>query len=524
MRELFGRLVQTTLRALGARTIKGQFLVSYALSTLFAISSIILLVCGVGSPSVQHWLAIAMIAGLWLMIAIGRMFAVAVLMAPIEQLRRNLAIASRGDFTHMLSVDSDDEIGEIFIAYNDMLTRMTDLVTGISHAASSVSVTVDEVSTELEKTARDVGQQHDGIAQVAAAATEMTVSVQEVARSTVSAADNAKRAWQEANTGRKIVEQSVAGVSNLADVVRAASVSMAHLETDSREVGTVIAVIHEIADQTNLLALNAAIEAARAGETGRGFAVVADEVRKLAQRTQASTETIREIIERLQSRAQDAAAHMGTTQQQMQDEVANVRQAGAALDRIVSVVETISELNSQIAAAAEEQGQVASEVEDNISRIAASTESTAQVAAQALKSSGEINQRMDDLRERISRFQTNNRSIDFSAAKIAHMAWKSKLRAYLDGKESMNREHAVSHHDCAFGKWYYSEGLAQYGHIDDLRQIEQPHAELHRVIKDIIAMRESGRMQAAEDEYRKIGPLSQRIVGLLNKIERRIAS
>jgi methyl-accepting chemotaxis protein len=151
-------------------------------------------------------------------------------------------------------------------------------------------------------------------------------------------------------------------VEEVADVIQ-------KLESDSNNIGGVLDVIRGIAEQTNLLALNAAIEAARAGEQGRGFAVVADEVRTLAQRTQQSTEEIQHMIEQLQSGANNAVQAMKLGRDRAESTVQQAMQAGESLDAIKAAVGTITDMNTQIASAAEEQSAVAEEVNRNIINI-----------------------------------------------------------------------------------------------------------------------------------------------------------
>ncbi len=468
----------------------------------------------------QQLMALMMIGGILLLVVFGRMFGITVLMQQIENLRRHLGEVSKGDFSQPIAVDDkDNEIGQIFTAYNTMLQRTGEMVSAVARVASRVSTGTEVVASNLEATDKGVAQQHTDIDQVATAMNEMAATVQEVAQNTVRAAEAARQADEAAREGRDVVSRNLDTIDAVQSQVERTHAVMGELETDSEEVGQVLSVVRNIAEQTNLLALNAAIEAARAGDQGRGFAVVAGEVRTLAQRTQQSTEEIRAIIDRLQGRAREAATLMGQTREQVRTSVSQAGEAGGALQNIVTAVATITDMANQIASAAEEQSHVAEEMDNNINRIAAVAERTSRSAQETVAATGEISEQMGELYTLVNRFRTTSRGVDLTAAKAAHLAWRGKLRAYLDGTGTLTREQAVSHRECAFGKWYDGEGMARYGGIPAMREIAAPHQELHRVIHTIVELRESGRRAEAEREYEKIGPLSAKIVRLLDAIE-----
>jgi methyl-accepting chemotaxis protein len=293
------------------------------------------------------------------------------------------------------------------------------------------------------------------------------------------------------------------------------------LESDTQQVGQVLEVITSIAEQTNLLALNAAIEAARAGDQGRGFAVVADEVRTLAQRTQESTGKIRDIIERLQNQAAVSVKAIGKSREIAQQSVEQTEEAGVALERIVGMVATIRDMSTQIATAIEQQSQVTAELDRSIVSIAEVAENTRQAARQTVNSNAQISDEIQQLNRVMSQFNTRA-GVDLSVAKAAHLAWKGRLRAYLEGEGMLTEKEAVSHHDCVFGKWYYSDGLKNYGQLPVLKQIEAPHAELHQTIRNIVAAKEAGREGDAQRLFTRVEPLSQQIVGLIDRLEQEI--
>jgi len=253
--------------------------------------------------------------------------------------------------------------------------------------------------------ARNVEGQQAEIDQVATAMNEMLATSQEVARSTVEAANAADIAEQETNTGSAVMNESVGAIRTLSAHVDGLSQVMQQLVQDSHEIGKVLNVISGIAEQTNLLALNAAIEAARAGEQGRGFAVVADEVRSLASRTQSSAKEVSLLVERLQSQASRAGEAMNASRQSSATTLGQIEAAQHALGQIVAAVQTIRGMTNQIATAAEEQSQVAEDMNQSLTRIAQVADQAASATHETANSGQTIMQRMDGLKSLTGRFR-----------------------------------------------------------------------------------------------------------------------
>ncbi|WP_438825974.1 methyl-accepting chemotaxis protein [Pseudomonas fluorescens] len=234
-------------------------------------------------------------------------------------------------------------------------------------------------------------QQQREIEQVATAANEMSATAQDVAHNAAQAAQAARGADQASREGLQLIASTRQTIDQLATGMDTAMGEARALEQRSEQIGSVLEVIRAIAEQTNLLALNAAIEAARAGEAGRGFAVVADEVRSLAQRTQVSVEEIRQVIEGLQQGTQDVVGAMHEGQRQAQASATRMEQALPALERIGEAVAVISDMNLQIASAAEEQSAVAEEVNRNVAGIRDVTESLSGQADESARISQALN-------------------------------------------------------------------------------------------------------------------------------------
>ncbi|MGL5774491.1 MAG: methyl-accepting chemotaxis protein, partial [Aeromonas veronii] len=202
-----------------------------------------------------------------------------------------------------------------------------------------------------------------------------------------------------------IVADAIQCMSGLSSQIQNTAAMITQLADDSRDIGSVMDAIRGIAEQTNLLALNAAIEAARAGDQGRGFAVVADEVRTLAQRTQRSTEEIGKTIIKLQQGATQAASSMELGLDQVEQSNRTVLACGQALGEIVSSVNVINEMNTQIATAAEEQSKVAEDISRNVVNIAHIASESTQAASQLNQSCHELEQLSNDLKAKVGQFR-----------------------------------------------------------------------------------------------------------------------
>ena len=312
---------------------------------------------------------------------------------PINSVANMLkAIASGdGDLTQRLNYTKQDELGELVSWFNRFLDKLQPTISQIKQSISDARGTADQSSAIARQTSEGMQVQFREIDQVATASNEMSATAHDVANSASNAASAAKGADQSARDGMAIIERSTRDISQLAEEVSKAVTEVEALAVNSEQIGSVLEVIRSIAEQTNLLALNAAIEAARAGESGRGFAVVADEVRNLAKRTQDSVEEIRLVIERIQTGTRGVVATMHSSQTQAHSNAGQIQQAVQALGKISEAVTVISDMNLQIASAAEQQSAVAEEVNRNVSAIRTVTETLTEQATESAQISSQLN-------------------------------------------------------------------------------------------------------------------------------------
>ena len=324
---------------------------------------------------------------------------------PIAQALEAAEEVAEGNLTRPIKVEGNDEAGRLLAAMAKMQDKLRDTLQRIAGSATKLASAAEELNAVTDESARGLTQQNNEIEQAATAVNEMTSAVEEVARNAVSTSEASRAATTSAGDGRDLVQETVSAIERMSGDVQATATLIGDLANESRDIGKVLDVIRGLADQTNLLALNAAIEAARAGEAGRGFAVVADEVRALAHRTQQSTSEIERMIGSIQTGTEHAVDSMRNSTERAESTLNIAKGAGMSLDTINTAIVEINERNLVIASAAEEQAQVAREVDRNLVNIRDLSVQSATGASQTSAASSELSRLAVDLNGMVGRFR-----------------------------------------------------------------------------------------------------------------------
>ena len=324
---------------------------------------------------------------------------------PLTLVTTAMEKAAGGDLSVRVGREGFGEIARLGESFNTMMTDMNKAMHQFFSVADLVRDSVGLVTGNtslMVAAAEDVAMQAGTIA---TASEEMAATSADIARNCLYAAENARTATQQTNSGASLVLNSTKMMDNIAQRVNESSRTVAGLGDRSDQIGAIVNTIEDIADQTNLLALNAAIEAARAGEQGRGFSVVADEVRALAERTTKATKEISSMIKTIQAETQIAVGSMSEGVNEVKRGTSEAARSGEALEDIIVRIDELTMQVGQIATAAEEQTATTHEITSNIQMITSVVNRNVESARGTTHATVKLAQQVDELHALVGNFR-----------------------------------------------------------------------------------------------------------------------
>jgi len=299
---------------------------------------------------------------------------------PLEEAVDVARIVASGDLRSQIDASFDDEPGQLLQALKQMNDSLHTTVGRVRTSTETISTASSEIAAGNQDLSNRTEAQASSLEETSSAMEQLTSTVKQNA-------DNARQANQ--------LVVSASGVATEGgQVVERVVETMGSIKDSSRKIADIISVIDGIAFQTNILALNAAVEAARAGEQGRGFAVVASEVRNLAQRSASAAKEIKTLIDDSVGKV-DLGSRL-------------VDEAGATMTKIVTSVQQVADIMSEIAAASHEQSQGIDQVNQAIIQMDEATQQNAALVEQAAAAAASMQQQAVDMMDEVSVFKLSS--------------------------------------------------------------------------------------------------------------------
>ncbi|MEG3640506.1 bacteriohemerythrin [Magnetococcus sp. PR-3] len=456
-----------------------------------------------------------------------------------------------------------DRIVKVSTAVDSLSKNISEIAESAHQADSNVSTmasAAEEMTSNIDQVNSSLQRVNDSVGEVSGAVEGLNLSLTDVRARCDTADSMSKEANEKSHNTREV---------------------MRGLAVDAEEVFKAVRTIRNIADQTNMLALNAAIESAGAGEAGKGFAVVANEVKGLASQTADATAMIEGRMKQMRQRTDDAMnatrevddiiGNLSKTNQAITDAVddqaAGVDEISHSMETVTLAADEVTRNAAELSVAAQEVARSALEaaqgtriIADTASQLATLSEEVAQQSDRAQEESDKVQlgakeiftssvgvqkrmiqsiQLMDflhgsvehagfltgvmdatdrSLQDTARGYRTTKEPFDVKAVKQAHLAWLGKLEHVIRGRSVMKPDEMASGRECAFGKWYYSEGEQKFGHLPLFQELGDVHLKVHEVAREVVMLANNHDIEAAVEGMSKFDVLRAKLFEQLDQL------
>lgn len=393
----------------------------------------------------------------------------------------------------------------------DWLSPLAEYLSAVRSEEFSVANGVVDVSRHISDLGQGAHEFDDSIHNLVANIQMLSAAIEEMSASASEVGGLGQDVLEQASRVNEYTKESISALEDMEDrlaevdiALTQANEEMGSLAERTRSIESLTNTVNEISDQTNLLALNAAIEAARAGEAGRGFAVVADEVRQLATRSAGAAQEINGIVVQIISGSESVQSRLGNS-------VRAVHASGESRERVAEVVHKSRESSNinydqatSIAAAAEEQSQVAADMARQVSSNSEDSDALAGIFRDLMQA---IRPLRDDTDRTFSQIRLSTPCLVLVSAKRDHVVWVDKLiRFAVFHENSITEAEVKDHTQCRLGHFLASEKARPMHQLRSAeRLVNVVHPQVHSAGRELYkTAQEFHQKRISSDRYTEL--------------------
>jgi methyl-accepting chemotaxis protein len=306
---------------------------------------------------------------------------------PVRDLTERLANA---DLNTLIEIERHDEIGELASSFDQFVLRLRQTLLQVRDGSAAITAKSGDIRGISNGVVDRMSEQCQCAVDASAAVEQLSREIETSSARTNEVSEHTRAAAQAAREGNELVAATVTLIQGLSTDTQQSAGRVASLSERTKQIGTIVGVIRDIAAGTNLLALNASIEAARAGEHGRGFAVVAGEVRNLAERTAQATQQVGALISGIEQETAQASSDILAACAHASEGAGAVSELGSTFERIAGLVIEVDGRMMKIAGAADEEGSAAKTLRDAVRKVSASARESEDGAKKVMAAASDL--------------------------------------------------------------------------------------------------------------------------------------
>lgn len=284
----------------------------------------------------------------------------------------------------------------------------------LANYVSSLSKAGDEILNKVSIVTNNATDESAAVQETVSTLEEITSMVNKTMERVNLSSKVSQKSQEAATTGRKTVRETV----NTMEIIKDSNEKFVQeIESSNEKLSEIVEVIlniesktkviNDIVFQTKLLSFNASVEAARAGEHGKGFSVVAEEVGNLARMSGIAAkeisdmlnESVNKVTEITETSKEKIQTLVSENQHHMEVGVQMVQRSGDGLDDIVSNVDEVNEMNSDVLVAQKEQAEGIDNISTAMSHLDETIQLNVKTANQTVEKVEEFKRNVEELNE-----------------------------------------------------------------------------------------------------------------------------